>query len=417
MKLPFGFKIIRNEARGVHTNKGQGLQALLSSQGVRVAPKDLWQIYRMNADVYSCIREWRQGVGDGGHRYFDPRDKETDPNPRVRDYVEMIFDNSGGRDKIKGQALRDIGISGNAFFEIVEGAGAKIHSLNRLDPRTMYVVADAHGHILRYVQRVAGHPDVAFSTDRVWHIKIDGDPDNELLGFSPLETATWEARTDIAAAQSNYYFFENDAVPSHLYILDSDLSEEEQKAAMEGIRDQFSGAENRHKSSAIAGVKEVKTISLSQKDMEFVLGRKFNTDKVCSVYGVPKFILGYTETVNYSSGTKLLSKFYAGTIRPLEQAMEAAERELYKMIGIDKEIRLEYLPQKFGEELETTKIALDEYRSGALTLRQYKVKTGQAITEEDEKEPNIDVHIIHAGAGARLLEDVSVDPYDDLYGE
>lgn len=408
-------KIKKNQTpRGHYSNKGGSIPIVLGGYGMRIAPQDLWKVYRMNADVFGCIRELKQGVGAGGHRFFDPKDREIEPNKDILSSTDIFFQNSGGLDNIKSLSVRDGGISGNSYFEIVEAASGKPWGLKRLNPRTMYIIADNHGTVLKYVQRVYGANDVYFEPWQVLHIIADEDPDNEILGMSPLETALWEARTDIAAAQSNYSFFENDAVPSNLYILDDGLSPEEQKIAMKEINEQFSGAKNRHKSAAMAGVKEIKTLSMSQKDMEFVVGRKFNTDKVCTAFGVPKYILGNTESVNYSNGEGLMKKFYDNTLKPLEKIfLNAINTQLFKKLGIADKIRIEFLPQTFGEEKENAKFALEEYKAGALTLRQYKVKTGQKVTQEDEQETMIDRHIIHSGGSATLMDDVGVDPVVD----
>lgn len=423
MKIPLTnieISVSRNasgDPRGLHTNKGGvTLQQILGNQGLRIAPQDLWQIYRRNADVFSCIREWRQSVGDGGYKFVTPQDKEAEVTGQDRDFIEAFFKNSKGLKRFLATCVRDVGICGNAYFEIVESHGDKPFGLLRLDPRTMFVVANRHGQILRYFQRVVGADPVEFQPSQVFHVTLEDDPDNELLGFSNLETALIEARTDIAAGETNYYFFENDAVPSVLYITEdgADANSDESQAALDSIKATFGGARNRNKAGILSGIKEVKVLSMSQKDMEFVVGRKFNTDKVCSVFGVPKFILGYSETVNYSSGAKLLEKFYRGTIQPIENAIEdQINSQLFEKLGIAQKVYFKFLPQSFGEESETTRLALEELKSGAITLRQYKVKTGQNVTTEDEQEPMLDRHIIHSGASAILMEDVGVDPVVD----
>lgn len=421
MNIPFlnlTVSIKRNDVgqpKGRYTQKGQAPWAgLLESQGTRVAPQNLWAIYRLNADVYGCIRELRQSVGDGGNALVSAKDPEIEPDPTTKSFVEYFWDNSGGLSSVTNLAVRDLGICGNAYFEIVIAASGKQWGLKRLDPRTIFIVANKYGQILKYFQRVEGGDAIEFDPNQIFHLMLEKDPDNELLGFPNLETALWEARTDIAAAETNYFFFENDAVPSVLYITESGTTEDEEKAALEGIKSQFGGAKNRNKAGMLSGIKEVKVLSMSQKDMEFVVGRKFNTDKVCSVYGVPKFLLGYSETVNYSSGAKLLEKFYRGTVQPIENSIQnQINTQLFVKIGIADKVQFKFLPQNFGEEAETIRLALEELSAGAITLRQYKVKTGQKVTPEDEDEALIDKHIIHAGASAVLYDDVGVDPVAD----
>ncbi len=421
MKIPFlNFEIRRNNAqpKSVQSYRGESLlSSTMSHEGVRVAPKDLWQVYRLNADVYSCIRELKQSTGAGGYQIMDKRDIEVEAPQAERSFIEQFFKNSGGLGKIKNNIVRDCSISGNAYFEVVKNALGQPYSLKRLDPRTMYIIADKHGTVIRYVQRVWGNEAIDFTIDEVVHFVLDDDPDNELLGMSPLETALWEARTDIASAESNYYFFENDAVPSNVYILEGSLSAQAQKDAFEQIKAQFSGAKNRHKAGVLAGVREIKTISMSQHDMEFVVGRRFNTEKVCSVYGVPKYMLGYTDGVNYANGLNMRADFYSGTIVPLENFIASVFNEkVFKLIKAENSV-LVYGPQNYGEELEANRFYLDELRAGVLTLRQYKTKTGQDVSEEDEQEMMIDKHILHNGASALLLEDVGVEPIIDPNNE
>lgn len=420
MKIPFlnltvSVKQNNAEPRGRYTQKGKAPWAgLLETQGTRVAPQNLWAIYRLNADVYGCIRELRQSVGDGGYNLASPKDLEVDSDPSSKSFVESFWHNSGGVSGVTNLAVRDLGICGNAYFEIVPSASGIPWGLKRLDPRTMFIVANKHGQVLKYFQRIDNGDAIEFHPDQVFHLVLEKDPDNELLGFPNLETALWEARTDIAAAETNYFFFENDAVPSVLYITEDGTGEDEEKGALESIRAQFGGAKNRNKAGMLSGIKEVKTLSMSQKDMEFVVGRKFNTDKVCSVYGVPKFLLGYSETVNYSSGAKLLEKFYRGTVQPIENAIEVQiNTQLFVKLKIAEKVHFKFLPQNFGEEAETIRLALEELRTGAITLRQYKVKTGQKVTVEDEQEVLIDKHIIHSGASAVLYDEVGVDPVAD----
>lgn len=47
--------------------------------------------------------------------------------------------------------------------------------------------------------------------------------------------------------------------------------------------------------------------------------RKYATEKICAVLGVPKVQLGYTEGVNFSNATQQYTKFIENTIRPLER--------------------------------------------------------------------------------------------------
>lgn len=126
---PWSISLQRNDVgqpRGSYTQKGKApWSALLESQGTRIAPQNLWAVYRLNADVYGCIRELRQSVGDGGNSLVDAKDPEVEPDSVSKSFVESFWTNSGGVSNITNQAVRDLGICGNAYFEIVMAASGK----------------------------------------------------------------------------------------------------------------------------------------------------------------------------------------------------------------------------------------------------------------------------------------------------
>jgi len=57
--------------------------------------------------------------------------------------------------------------------------------------------------------------------------------------MSLLETIVYDVLGDEASVIMNYYYFDNDAIPSALYIMDKNLSEDEQKLLLENIKSQL----------------------------------------------------------------------------------------------------------------------------------------------------------------------------------
>lgn len=417
-KIPFtNIQISTNEAEKKSTifaKSGFSFNPSRDRTGMRLNPASLFATYRFNADIYGCVREWRENVGINGLQYIDPLDIERPIENKVVQILDSFFSSYTSFRPLKSRIVKDLGIAGNAFLEVLKNINGDRVGLAPIDPRTISIVSDKHGKVYRYIQGLYGNNPVEFLPEDIIHIKLDVDPDNEVFGFSPIEPVIWEAKTDLAAAMSNYYFFENDAQPSVQYILDEGLSEDESKALIDSIKENFGGPDKRHKVGALQGVKDIKTISVSQKDMEFLQGRRYTTEKICAAYGVPKFLLGYTESVNNNNGTELLKKFFQSTIQPLEELItDVLNRELLKILGLEGKVKMLFKPMLFDEQAEVEKRALEEKKHGAITLRQYKIKTGQKITPEDEKTPNFDGYIIENGASAVLLEDVGVDPVVD----
>lgn len=382
--------------------------------GMRLSVDTLYNAYRTQGDVYACVRELREGIGRKGYEWVKC---ETGEEVEMDD-LDAILNAQKSWRTLKSETVRDLKVAGNAFWALLKDVvtRSKVVGVQRLDPRTMAIVADEHGDVVRYIQRVGGEV-VTFEPSEIIHFKQDSDPQHEMFGFSPLESVLWDVRTDVAATLSNYAFFENDAQPAAYYILDDAMTVDQKRNAADQIEQQFKGVENRHKSGIITGVKDIKTVSMSQKDMEFLLGRQFATDKICAAFGVPKFMLGYTDNVNYQNSVSLLSMFAENTITPAEDEFaDIITRELLPRLGIEG-IEMKFNPQNLDEEKELEARALEELKMGILTPRQYKVKTRQDLEPEDELNPAFDKHIVYAGVGAQLLENIGVDPAMDYSGD
>lgn len=419
MQIPFtnivigGGNAVKGKRPLVH-GRGFSLDPVRDMTGFQLNFNLLYSAHDNQTDIMSCVREWREGVGSAGYAWRDPSSPDKEVADNLKKELNKILSYKYSFRVLKSRLVKHLGITGNAFLAIIMNqAGNKALGVQLLDPRTISIVSDEYGNVYKYIQKV-NQKVAVFEPSEVIHFKYDVNTSEELWGASPMVSAIWEIRTDISAMVSNYFFFDNDAKPSVQYILEEGMGKEEIDKAVELIKQQFGGAENRNKSGVVAGVKEIKTIAVSQKDMEFLLGRKLATEKICSAFGVPKFMLGYTDEVNNNNGIELRKGFFESTIFPLEELIaETINRELILRLGLEGQVEYEFLPNKIEDPAIIEKRALEELKNGAITLRQYKIKTGQKITEEDENTPNFDSYIIHSGASAILLEDAGVDPVEE----
>lgn len=380
--------------------------------GKKVNANSLYTVHNNSGDVAGCVKELQKWTCKGGTRFVDPRNTDETVGDDLAGQLKEFFNSEHSTTptfkKLKDKLIFDREISGNAYAYIIRNVmGTKVLGLQVMDPRTVSIVADAHGTVYRYIQQTSSGPAVEFQPEEIVHWKRGEHSNNPLFGFSAIEPVIWEVQTDLSAMISNYKFFENNAIPAATYIMDETLSEEEMKKAIEYIKNNHGGAENRHKTSALMGVKEIKQLQLSHKDVEFLEGRKFSRSKVCGAFGVPEFLLGVTEKVNNNNGQELFRKFIEGTIEDLEADFASfINDQLFARLGLKDFAKFAPVAQQVETQEKIVEIALNEYKNGALTLRQYKIQTGKDITEADESNPMIDQYIIHSGASAIALEDV-----------
>ena len=322
-----------------------------------------YKLYRNNSDLRRCVEEKQDTTWKGGYEivtwYGETR--KVIENKQIEEFLN----NQTSLLEFKENFIRDLDVWANVFIEKVYNASGQLVWFDTLDPRTMSIISTTHWVAVKYIQRVSWSA-VEFNSDEILHIKDKTDMDNELFWISKVETLVYDLMWDKEAAITNYSFFQNNAIPSSLVILENELDENEVKLAVENLKGQFSWGKNKHKVSVGNGIKDVKMLGTSSKDMEFYEYRKFNSERVCAVMGVPKTILNYTEWVNYSNADSQYTKFIENTIRPLETKFEIAITELLKEIA--PEYRFEFIDTHINDLSDRVEITEKMLKNWLITL-------------------------------------------------
>ncbi len=292
-----------------------------------------YSLYRKNTDIRTAIQKLGDTVGKGG--YFLVENDEKVDNPLIENAMKYL-------ELHRSTIIRDLWIGGNAYIVPIVNPFGQMIDVQILDPRTVYVIADKYGEVLGYVQKSSKWELVPFAVWELYHLVDTRDHDNEIIGMSRVETLIYDVMGDDEASKSNYAFFKNNAIPNTLIILDDDISDDSLKTAVAQLKEQFAGGANRHKISANRGIKDIKQLSNSMKDMEFLEMRKFTIEKICTAMSVPKVILGYHDGVNFSNSDSMYRTFIEDTVRPLEVLLSKFLTEI-----IRAEFKVENIELKF----------------------------------------------------------------------
>jgi len=337
----------------------------------RIGFETLYTIYNNVADVRQAIKRRRNAFIREGYRYVNKSNPNQDPDQTEVQLSEAVLNGTIKKfSVIKSLWLRDRLVAGNAFLQIIKSKSGKFLGLDVIDPRTMAIVSDKYGNVLSYKQQVYGMEPIIFQPDEIIHSVDDYSTSNPVLGCSPIEQIVWEARGEMAAQTTNFYFYENNSVPSHLLIIDPDLSDDQMKDLKKDVEEKFKGTENRFKSGIIPHLKDIKTIVPSQKEMQFIETRKFTVQKLTVALGVDKFLLGYTEGVQRSNGWIIRGEFYENTVRPDEMEFEQMVNEiLYPRLGITK-IKYEVRPSNYEDARDVAEISRLDVAAGIMTINE-----------------------------------------------
>ena len=210
-------------------------------------------------------------------------------------------------------------ITGEAFLYFSPSVGmqagtstypAEIYSLN---PKFMKHVVDKDGVVTSWIWN--GKQEIPESD--ITHFTFFTT--SGYRGLSPLDPVKLELEGDHLAALYNRKFFANSASPDGVITIDKDkpITNAELQELKKQWNQGMQGAENAHKTAFLKGGMTYNRIQFTQREMEFLEGRKFTRDQVLSIFGVPKTVAGYTEDINFATAQAQSQVFWKNTIKPL----------------------------------------------------------------------------------------------------
>jgi len=162
--------------------------------------------------------------------------------------------------------------------------------------------------------------------DELIHFKFFNPSYSTIRGQSPIEAVRNEMEADYQATKFNKAFFENDATPNGVIEVDKDkqIDIKELRKLKKMWNENHQGSGNAHKTAFLLGGMTYRQMSLSQKDMEWIEGRKFSRDAIYSVFGVSPFVAGHYDsgTVTRATAKEATRLFWTNTLIPQLLRME-----------------------------------------------------------------------------------------------
>lgn len=264
---------------------------------------------------------------------------------------------------------------GECYWWKQRNAPNKIVSIySYLNPANMDVVPSAETFIKGFAYTVPGtNKTIPFDKKDMIQFKLV-DPANAYRGISPLKAAEVEVSTDEKAAKFNWNFFKNSAKPYGAIQTDSNISADK----LEYYQTQFNnnyGTDNEkeHKIMLLEGGLKWENVGIPQKDMEFMLQRKFSRDHIFSLYGIPPALM-FPESSNRAVSESAERIYLKNTIKPYYAKIVSTLNEyLLAEEGFDNLFFdfVDPVPKDKEAKARTFKIGID---AGYLTRNEARVE-------------------------------------------
>jgi HK97 family phage portal protein len=147
--------------------------------------------------------------------------------------------------------------------------------------------------------------DKLLPVERICHFRL-ANPFNPLKGLTPISALRHEIAGDLSMKQWNVNFFnKKNALPTTIISLPQSTGEGDFDRIKKKLAAEF-GAMNRKAMVTRAGDVDVKTVGLSQRDMDFLAGIELNRETIDRVYGIPAAYWAKDANRNTSSTAELI---------------------------------------------------------------------------------------------------------------
>lgn len=387
MKI-FGYEITKQvpevKKKNYYMNNSTISLKTLFDNDVVLDNNTFYQLYQKNGDIRQAVKKISENVARNWLYLTDNQWNIIDDN-KFTDDIEMLF-SAPTFSKFKTDIFRNYLISWEVYIQPVKSKGWQVAWFRVIDSRMVVKHIDYEKNIIDHFDIYFwGNQHIILKPNEVAFFKLEDDIYNQFNWMWLLTWIVYDWLSDLEAMKNNYFFYQNSAIPSALLLLDEWLTDDEMQIVKDQFDAQFKGSKNNHKTMIAWWVKDIKTLSMTPRDMEFINQRNLTTEKVAAVFGVPKTILWYTNNVNYSNGQTLRKEFIEGTIRPYEKDFEYMLNKCLQMFRPDiaKSYWVKADWDQFEQTQEEKQTQVEDIRHGIRTINEVRVERGYQKSQDE----------------------------------
>lgn len=224
------------------------------------------------------------------------------------------------------QAYKDL--SGEAYWWIARAKNGTPMQIWMFRPDFIHPIPSADNFLVGYEYRLPGKDPIRFEPNEIVPFKTF-NPVNPHRGASIIGAAAETIDTDNEAEKYNLNFFKNGALPSIVLSTEQKLTQDIVNRLRAQWEREYGGTEKAHRMAILEGGLSLTAFSLSQRDMDFLLGQKYNRDKIFALFQTPKTVLGMTEDVNLANAEATDLIFSKRVVKPNIESIVDVLNEFY----------------------------------------------------------------------------------------
>ena len=349
-----------------------------------------YEMYKAHPIVRAAVDKKAKVASSNGWT-FRPEDQSDTLDESKAKELRAFIKRSGGKG-LFFQTFQDLSIYGRTFWYLEYRSG-KPFKAKRLHPKYVDWFSDG-----REVTKFRYGPVSVESADlyevaEVLSFRVP-DPNDDLMGLSPLTSIEKTVAVDLFAMDFNGSFFENNATTGIVFQIKG-ASETELSRNRAWLEEHYVGTKNAHKPLLLEGDVEVKKSVASQAEMGFIEGRKLNREEILAVLDVAPEKLGFREDSNRSTAKEGANSFRSEAIRPLQSLVEEPFNNVLILdrFGWD-DIEFAFNEVDTQEEMANLEVITKAQSNGLLNTDEARARLGYGKAGKGG-----DVHFYNTSAG------------------
>jgi len=281
-----------------------------------------------------------------------------------------------------------LSLTGTAFWAIFN-SDVKGHRFEFyvLDPTRVRVSTNGRGLPDHYIYTDASGSDHRIELEDIIVFK-QPNPQNWLTGYSVLQASRLPHNTWELAEKFNMNVFGNMSRPEGIITLE-DASADEVKAFEKKFKAKYGKVRNAGKMAFMNRAVSFLKLTENQRDLQYVEGIREMRDEILSFHGVPKPLVGLTDSTftNSSEAQKVYQRY---TLKPkLISESEVVNSQIIPKyyLGVEKYKRIFSLPENpvENDKKEMAEVSEKLYSGEIITLNEAREMNGyEALGDEGE---------------------------------
>lgn len=190
------------------------------------------------------------------------------------------------------------------------------------------------------------------------------NPNDVIMGMSPLDSGKIPMTADYRASVYNSNFYKNSAIPGGALVTDKPLNRTQVSELKERWKEDHQGEKRSHELAVLHSNLKYEQFALNQSDMQYLEGRKWNRDEICQILGMKKGVISITEDLNYATLMGQKKEWWESTLIPIMTLVEDSINSTFFRNIPDIKIMFDLsgvkaLQEDLKEKTETARIYFD----------------------------------------------------------